>query len=483
VIEHRLSDAAVAQCLADASAWWSDADSPDPLDRADYKHNPAATAVCLRRRAASEWRLGQPRTVPFPKANGRHRTIVSLDPLAEIHLRMCFDPVAAGISSRLGKAVSGTRLQVRDGGWRVEPWRGGQKRRRELLGQIRESGDFEVEVHLDVKDHFNTIDRQALARTLRTIVCDPWALDPLLTELELLAGLPLMSRGIPTGPELSAVLGTVALTPIDRRLEHLTVLHDRWVDDVTAFASSETEGWRIIGSAAEQAQLLGQGLNSDKCGVVPLGSSADAPSMGGDDFDWNSDDLAAALNAAVEARDLAAVRVALGGLRHNRDARGVKILAGSMEVVRLLPKQSAQYFSAVSDQIGDWEFALAELHEPTTVDNAAAQLRLLRLLPTRAVTGDVVQVLFNQGTSLDRHRFGPVADQFLASSSRAVTSRKSLERDILELAEQSSELNCRRALVGGFRHGGVGRRARQALDHLRHLDADLGPTVNWVLAS
>lgn len=483
MIGHRLGDVAVARALADASGWWSDADSPDPLDRADYMHNPAATAKCLRRRAASPWRLGQPRSIPSPKPDGRSRTIVSLDPLAEIYLRMCLDPVAADIDARLSKAVSGSRLELRGGGWRTAHWRAGQRHRRELLGALRTSGSFGTEAQLDVADHFNTISRPILARTLRTIARDPWCLEPLLHELDLLASLPGMSSGLPTGPEISAVLGTVALIPVDRRLGHSGVVYDRWVDDLTAFAEGETEGAAIIEMSADQLRLIGQALNPTKSRVVPLGAGGEPPSMSGDLTDAADGDPADALRVAIETGDYARVRYALGGLRAARDVRGVPILASEMAVLRLLPKQCAQYLQAVASQIDDWDFLLEELDAATTIENAAAQLHLLRLLPSRVVGGETVRVFFERGVALDRHRLAPVADHFLVTSSKAVRDRKPLEREMLEYAEQSSELNCRRALAGGFRQGGVGRRTRIGLEHLRRLDPDLSPTVDWVLAS
>jgi hypothetical protein len=112
-------------------------------------------------------------------------------------------------------------------------------------------------VAADVRRCYLSIGPDLVGRTLRRLGCERDDVRDLTTMLEALdtAGV----RGLPIGPNPSAVLANAVLAGADEALRAAGVRHLRWVDDVWIFAPSRPEALTALGSLA--GWLEGQGLS------------------------------------------------------------------------------------------------------------------------------------------------------------------------------------------------------------------------------
>ena len=100
-----LDDRSVAEAIGASRAWWAEEDIPDPLGRLDIRARPDLAAAALRRRHEDGWVFGEPRSMDYPKPNGRPRKMTRLDPIADPGYRRLVGRVVGPIEKSLGDKV------------------------------------------------------------------------------------------------------------------------------------------------------------------------------------------------------------------------------------------------------------------------------------------------------------------------------------------------------------------------------------------
>lgn len=157
------------------------------------------------------------------------RLLTALDPATRQSYARLVGEAAASIERSLSPSVAANRLDLEQppaGELRLRPWR--LERREFARGLARlVGGDASLAV-ADVRRCFPSISPQVVAHTLsRMEITAAGEIEDLLLELET-AGV----RGLPIGPDASAVLANAVLSHADRALEAERIPFLRWVDDV-----------------------------------------------------------------------------------------------------------------------------------------------------------------------------------------------------------------------------------------------------------
>jgi len=167
------------------------------------------------------------RPAAMPKAGGGVRLLSVLDPAVHARYRSLVGRVADAVERALGPEVAAGRCLTRPRGLAVESWRPAWRRHaRRVCRLAREAGPV---LHMDVRDCFGSLDAEVIVELLRAVAPrdDVRELSALLARFRS-DGI----RGLPVGPEPSAVLANVALAIGDRALRSLGVPFARWCDDV-----------------------------------------------------------------------------------------------------------------------------------------------------------------------------------------------------------------------------------------------------------
>lgn len=193
---------------------------------------------------------------------GGERRIAILDPSTRERYVRLVAGSAGALEERLSDAVVANRVRS----WRLEPpelrlrpWRVERRvfaARLSALARGAESIAF-----TDVRRCYASISAAMVGETLRRDGIEGAdALEGFLRDLRR-AGV----RGLPVGPEASAVLANAVLARVDRALEGAGIRHLRWVDDVVLAAQDPTGALRVLRDALATAGLK---LNDRKTRVV-----------------------------------------------------------------------------------------------------------------------------------------------------------------------------------------------------------------------
>jgi hypothetical protein len=193
---------------------------------------------------------------------GGERRIAILDPSTRERYVRLVAGSADVLEERLSDAVVANRVRS----WRQEPpelrlrpWRVERRvfaARLSALARGAESIAF-----ADVRRCYASISAAMVGETLRRDgIENADALEGLLRDLER-AGV----RGLPVGPEPSAVLANAVLARVDRALEGAGIRYLRWVDDVVLAAEDPTGALRVLRDALATAGLE---LNDGKTRIV-----------------------------------------------------------------------------------------------------------------------------------------------------------------------------------------------------------------------
>lgn len=176
-----------------------------------------------------------PRFEPIPKPDGGIRWLTRLDPAGDAEYREAVRPLAGRIERALGPEVFAIRTRPAPGGWRLVPW--GPARaawRRTLRRAITEATPGTTLAVADVHDCYGSISPETIAALLGP--GSAGAVDFLRRVHE--RGV----RGLPIGPDPSAVLANAVLSELDRAIRNTGARHLRWVDDVVLWGSRSDVG-------------------------------------------------------------------------------------------------------------------------------------------------------------------------------------------------------------------------------------------------
>ena len=192
---------------------------------------------------------------PVLKAGGSGvRWLDIVDPHEEALYRAATARVARTVEARLGSEVVANRVADPSPKLHLETWRPARRRFRAAVGHL--TGRDSVVVLADVRDCYASIEPHVVESSLSALGCDRPAITALMEILGRFweGGV----RGLPVGPEPSAVLANAVLSGVDRALAQEGWRHIRWVDDFVVAAPDRAAAARILerlGSALAELSL------------------------------------------------------------------------------------------------------------------------------------------------------------------------------------------------------------------------------------
>jgi hypothetical protein len=166
-----------------------------------------------------------PRARSIPKPGGGTRLLTQLDPAGDADYREAVRPLAGRIERTLGPEVLAIRTAWRTDGWSLTPWEPARDAwRRQLRRALREATPGTTFATADVRDCYGSISGETIDALLGPEAAHAVALLRGLHE----AGV----RGLPVGPEPSAILANAVLARLDETIRAHGIPHLRWVDDL-----------------------------------------------------------------------------------------------------------------------------------------------------------------------------------------------------------------------------------------------------------
>jgi hypothetical protein len=173
-------------------------------------------------------------TIEIAKAGGGIRTLTVLGPRDLRRYEAAVAALLPTVERFLGDVAVANRSRPVAGGLRLEPWSRARDRYRRRIASAA-TGPFRAAFVGDVRDCYGSITHGEVARALRRLGAHEVGVR---TLVETLRGFEERGvRGLPVGPQPSAVLANAVLAPVDRAVAGAVdgpVL--RWVDDIVAFA-------------------------------------------------------------------------------------------------------------------------------------------------------------------------------------------------------------------------------------------------------
>ncbi|MDH4112647.1 MAG: RNA-directed DNA polymerase [Actinomycetota bacterium] len=201
----------------------------------------------------------------IPKPGGGARTLVHLSDRD----RRRFETAVAAVTPRVERALSrsarANRAKRTATGIELEPWRHARRRFRRSFEVS--AGPARAVFVGDVVDCYGSITTATVERALRCVGVPSNEIERIA---QVLRGFHERGvRGLPIGPEPSAVLANAVLAPVDRALALASrgpVL--RWVDDVMAFASTRGDATRAAAAFERALDDIGLVAHPHKTGIV-----------------------------------------------------------------------------------------------------------------------------------------------------------------------------------------------------------------------
>jgi hypothetical protein len=206
-------------------AWSSTYQAPDPIHFADYSD--------LADEFAAIWVRDEPMDPPvpfgYPKPTGPLRTLTLLTPRDNARLRAVAGAVIEVAEGKLPKNVFSARVAAMPPMWKfkVHPY---YKFIREVKRAIREWSCTGM-VRTDVRDFFPSLQAEAVLRCLWDAGCDEPSVIFLVNAMMECEDRHIC-RGLPIGPEASAVIGSFYLLPVDLAMGVASCDQHRYMDDM-----------------------------------------------------------------------------------------------------------------------------------------------------------------------------------------------------------------------------------------------------------
>ena len=216
-----------------------------------------------------------PRFEPSPKPGGGLRWLTRLDPVGDAEYRDAVRPLAGRIERALGPEVFALRTRPASSGWRLVPWGPARAAWRKALSRVvREAPPGTAFAVADVRDCYGSISPGTIAALLGPEAAHAIAFLRRLHDRGV--------RGLPIGPEPSAILGNAVLSEMDRTIRHAGARHLRWVDDLVLWGS-RTDIARALTALDDLATRMGLELHPTKTRLLADRQEACAAALGGRD--------------------------------------------------------------------------------------------------------------------------------------------------------------------------------------------------------
>jgi hypothetical protein len=201
---------------------------------------------------------------------GGVRVLTVLEPVVRDEYLALVAPAVPSIESALSDRVVAHRVdhcRADPPALRLRPWR---LERRAFALRLRDLAARAPTLAIaDVRRCYPSIAPSTVDRALADLgIASAREVGAFLAKLERVGG-----RGLPVGPEASAVLANAVLARADEALRSAGVDHLRWVDDVVLAADGRTEARRALALLAEAVGRLGLRLNEAKTRIVATGEA------------------------------------------------------------------------------------------------------------------------------------------------------------------------------------------------------------------
>jgi hypothetical protein len=200
------------------------------------------------------------------------RRLTVLDPSLAARYVTLVGVVVPKVESGLSPAAMANRViasSTRPPSFRLAPWRSERAAFARRLSRL--AGEAPCAVFADVRDCYAAVAPVVVRASLLALGCrvgDADRIGRFLRGLEELG-----VRGLPVGPEPSAVLANGVLAGVDRALMLAGFRHLRWVDDFVVRARGARDAERVLAVLRDSLGPLGLELNEAKTRVV-LGPAA-----------------------------------------------------------------------------------------------------------------------------------------------------------------------------------------------------------------
>jgi hypothetical protein len=183
-----------------------------------------------------------------------------LDPGHDAAYRRAVSPLAGRIERSLGPEVLAIRARPSGAGWRLDHWAPARVAwRRTLRRAIREADRGTTFAVADVHDCYGSISPETIRMLLGPEAAQAVALLRQLHDRGV--------RGLPIGPDPSAILANAALSRLDHAIRPHGARFVRWVDDVFLWGSGD-DVRRAVAALAPAAAEMGLGLHRDKTRIL-----------------------------------------------------------------------------------------------------------------------------------------------------------------------------------------------------------------------
>ena len=180
-----------------------------------------------------------PRFEPVPKPGGGRRWLTRLDPAADAEYRLVVRPLAGRIERALGPEAFAIRTRPASVGPTLAPWAPARAAwRRTLRGVLRGAAPGTAFAVADVRDCYGSISAETIASLLGPEAAHAVAFLRRLQEHG--------ARGLPIGPDPSAILANAVLGEVDRAVRETGARHVRWVDDVVLWGPRADVGRALV---------------------------------------------------------------------------------------------------------------------------------------------------------------------------------------------------------------------------------------------
>jgi hypothetical protein len=206
------------------------------------------------------------RLVAEPKPGGV-RWLARLDARTGAAYAASVAPLVPAIERELPPAVVANRVvfaRIDPPAIRLESWRAARSRFQRLV-RAGASGAGAA-LMTDVRECYASIGAPLVAQALASLGARGAELGPVLALLRRLEAHGV--RGLPIGPEASAVLANAVLLRIDRRLAEAGFAHVRWVDDLIVFADHVGAAGDALGIVRTTLSEMGLAPAEHKTRVV-----------------------------------------------------------------------------------------------------------------------------------------------------------------------------------------------------------------------
>ncbi|HVF08342.1 MAG TPA: RNA-directed DNA polymerase [Actinomycetota bacterium] len=209
---------------------------------------------------------GHVRFDTIAKRDGGRRVIVHLGAHDRLRYAAAVAAVTPEIERFLSDGVVANRARVMHGRLELEPWTPARRRYRGAL-RAASRGPSRAAFVGDVRDCYGSIGPASVSSALHRVGARRERIEDLAEMLRSFEARGV--RGLPVGPDPSAVLANAVLAPVDSAVREVVGFEAiRWVDDIVVFTRDVAEARRTAAAFHRAVRALGLEAHDSKCRVI-----------------------------------------------------------------------------------------------------------------------------------------------------------------------------------------------------------------------